>query len=738
MESFSAPSESMAADKSAMISMSLQKWRRPILLATIGACFGLAYHVYKMEYRVDDFWNVRLFVLLPLGISFFYVLQCVEGHAIRLLSKKYDSKAHEENLKSYIPIILVILYPLLRRLLSFVWPESLYPQFLLVSVATILALKIVVIAKLWRGKTEPSAPHESPGKAVPLLASMTLILPLFLIHQFTLVFDSMYEFPASEISQSTYLSYDHVTRKGFATPIRLSEKVPFDNSIVTLGYRILTCPPEIKTMSGSLPFRFMLRVTDENGSVLASARQVLDAHSQEARKWHDITFELTDAKNTPIHVKANVRPRVFDFDNSFFADLLFHNPIDFPYFRSLSVKAAWSEPEIARRVNERPRVFLISIDTLRPDYLGCYGHEKHLTPAIDSLAGEGLLYANAFTQSTWTLPSYLSLLTSRFPDEVPTRSPLTVGIVIGEPSNVKTLAEELNKAGYYCAGFTEGGFVSAYYGHHRGFQLYVESTPVTGGSFHAAKEWLADNTQKDVFLFLHTYMVQSYYSGYAENGLSPYEFAVKRMDATIADFLSFLKQKDMYDNSLIIFTSDHGEAFVETHEGGSTVDRHGGPPYESLMKVPLIIKPPAGKSHLQHSVYQSDVQLLDVAPTILATLGIRIPADFRGRNIIADAEPAPEESVIYSASFFGSVFGIRWKNMKYIAGIERDELYDLSTDPEEQINLAGSRPSEIAQMKQKYFDLRGSEGAAAITLEEATQVSSPELAEQLKSLGYLK
>ncbi|MFQ6038814.1 MAG: sulfatase-like hydrolase/transferase, partial [Candidatus Aminicenantales bacterium] len=173
----------------------------------------------------------------------------------------------------------------------------------------------------------------------------------------------------------------------------------------------------------------------------------------------------------------------------------------------------WSNPILLEKKNDVQAVILISVDTLRGDHLGCYGYERETSPHVDTLAAEGVTFLKTYASSPWTLPSHVSLLSAfhtvhhqvyREDDAM-------------DPS-VVTLADIMRGEGFYCAGFTGGGFVSSVYGFSKGFDTYSDDA----GSVYRqdaaehlgrlVKEWLKTHTGKDFFLFLHTYQPHNPYA----------------------------------------------------------------------------------------------------------------------------------------------------------------------------------------------------------------------------------
>jgi len=269
-----------------------------------------------------------------------------------------------------------------------------------------------------------------------------------------------------------------------------------------------------------------------------------------------------------------------------------------------------------------------------------------------------------------------------------------------------------------------------------------------------AEEFMDRHASKRFFLFLHymephdPYFVHPYDGeGYARvsqpnppGELAPrysqvYDGEVSYLDGWIANLMSYLKRKGLYEDCLVIFTSDHGEEFYE-HKGWW----HGKTLYEEQLHVPLIIRLPG--SRLAGEVRQEFARLLDVAPTILALAGFPKPEEMQGRNLFSDqeasqfvfAEEDHEGNILQSASTG------EWKlilaNQGNPRGLEPIELYNLATDPEETKNLAEENP-EAVNLLRGFIEqtILFAEGKAVeaeqIEIDEATR-------ERLKALGYVE
>ncbi len=316
-------------------------------------------------------------------------------------------------------------------------------------------------------------------------------------------------------------------------------------------------------------------------------------------------------------------------------------------------------------------VVLISIDTLRADRLGTYGGEEGVSPAIDALARDGVVFEQALATSPWTLPSHMSMLTGL--------DPVAHGVhdrTYHLSTAAYTLAEALQDDGFATGAFTDGGFVAGNFGFAQGFDVYddarVEGTKSDNGFARllpGALDWLDERLDSDVFLFLHTFDVHAPFhdvdadvavpfraratpagpddpflqraryvtqqrdlgiSDYATLSglLNDYDAGVHVADRGVADVVALLKARGRYEDALIIVTSDHGEAMFEhqLHVG------HGITLYDSELHIPLVVKLPRSQAAGQRDA--TPVDLTDIAPTILDHTATLRPSDMTGGSLL--------------------------------------------------------------------------------------------------------
>jgi arylsulfatase A-like enzyme/Tfp pilus assembly protein PilF len=407
---------------------------------------------------------------------------------------------------------------------------------------------------------------------------------------------------------------------------------------------------------------------------------------------------------------------------------------------------------ILGRGADRYNVLLISIDTLRADHLGCYGNEQIRTPNIDRLADEGFLFLDAMTAVPLTLPSHASILTGLLPITNGVRDNGT--FVLSD--QFTTLAEVLSGQGYTTGAFIATFVMDSRFGLNQGFEVY--SDDMESGSQKSAflwperradavndtaLKWLRD-AGEPFFAFVHYYdphdpydPPEPYASAYAA---SPYDGEIAYTDSILGGLLETLKEKGVYDNTLIVLVSDHGEGLDEHDEPG-----HGVLIYQSTLHVAMMVKPPKGLDlgGDARSPRRIDypVQLIDVFPTILDLLGIHNDHEVDGASLVPIMKgDRIEPRMLYFESLYAYFYfkwsqlrGVRHNNWKYILAPE-EELYDLTTDPDERNNLASAHPERVAELRGQLNKIAARETEA---LETARQALSQEEVRKLMALGYI-
>jgi arylsulfatase A-like enzyme/Flp pilus assembly protein TadD len=398
---------------------------------------------------------------------------------------------------------------------------------------------------------------------------------------------------------------------------------------------------------------------------------------------------------------------------------------------------------------ERPNVVVITIDTVRADHLGCYGDQNVQTPHIDALAGVSARFTHAYTPVPVTLPAHSAFFTGSFP--------MATGMhdFSGNklPAHAITLATALRNKGYTTAAFIGSAVLDSRFGLNQGFDTYFDHFEFSrldeahldqmerpgDQVMDEALSWLKLDPRRPFFLWVHLYdphdpykPPEPYASRYRGH---PYDGEIAFADAQVGRLFDFLKDNHLYDPSVIVLASDHGEGLGEHGER-----THGFFIYDSTLHVPLLIKIPGAAPR----VVDDEVSLVDVMPTVLQALSIPAPATVQGRSLLALVlgRPAGGSSNLYAESYlpllhfrWSQLRSLRTRGMKYIDA-PRQEIYDTREDPKELKNLYATRQALGHEMHDRLFALirryTSSGGGAG-----EKELTDPVLLERLRSLGYV-
>jgi arylsulfatase A-like enzyme len=432
----------------------------------------------------------------------------------------------------------------------------------------------------------------------------------------------------------------------------------------------------------------------------------------------------------------------------------------------------------------RPRnVILISIDTLRPDHLGCYGHERDTSPTLDAVAKRGVRFTDVTAAAPWTLPSHATMLTGLYPSHHGVKSHET-----RLPERIVTLGEELQSHGFETFAVVNTWNVGApQFELDQGFQRFryiVETEEDTrsrqqktfnnGDTVVAtAKEMFAEHDEdKPFFLFLHFYDVHTDFTPrpeYKEKFVGPYsgrltgrtqqliglrnrgeklsegdvrwlremyDAEIRQLDDLLGRFFGWLDDEGLSDDTLFVITSDHGEEFLEH---GSVL--HGRTQYQELLRIPLLIEGPGVPAG---TVIDTAVHGVDVTPTILALMGIpsSVPRDGLDLSALWKGGTLPERLLFAEADHNNKIDGkltvdtlcaVRrgFDKLHFNRYSQQQELYDLAQDPFEQRDLRAQQPELSDQLRRELESFEA--GAVA---GEAIPAPTAEEQQKLDALGY--
>jgi len=396
-------------------------------------------------------------------------------------------------------------------------------------------------------------------------------------------------------------------------------------------------------------------------------------------------------------------------------------------------------------------VVLITIDTLRADHVGCYGYKPIKTPNIDGLAADGARFERAFAVVPVTLPSHSSMLTGTYP--------MLSGMHDFSGNKLSplqpTLASVLKQAGYQTGAVIAAAVLDSRFGLNQGFDFYYDHFEFNRldeanldemerpGNVVAdvALDWLAKNSQKKFFLWMHLYDPHFPYhppEPYSrEYAAQPYDGEIAFADEQVGRLLRFLKEKGIYKNTVIVLSGDHGESLGEHGE-----KTHGFFIYNATMHVPLIIRLPQNAAA---RVVADPVSLVDLMPTVLGAVGLGVPSQVQGRSLLPELQAERDVQANRDLTLYGETFLPRihfnWselrgsENTKYhFIDAPRPELYDLAKDPGEVHNLIAEKKAVAEEMRAKLVGMIR-DYSAGKEMAEKTGLD-PALMERLKSLGY--
>lgn len=463
-----------------------------------------------------------------------------------------------------------------------------------------------------------------------------------------------------------------------------------------------------------------------------------------AGRWHDLSLDLQPWAGSTLELSLSTEIENGDTD-------------DFAFWADAHLTALQPGPR-------PPDVVLIVLDTLRADHMSLYGYQRPTTPKLDAWAAQrATVFESTVAASAWTFPSHVSMFTGLDTLGHGQHNPRPI------PESFDLLAERLQGAGYRTLAVTGGGYVDPQYGFASGFDRYVAYAGDKKGigdltpSLEEADTWLAEE-ERPLFLFLHTYEVHSpyrvrepYYEQLtgqpgdtalaarltpvnAERGQTPgalarKAYAWRQEDGSTVplDEAEHQVVRDIYDASLA-FADDHVGSFLEqledrpgeplviiTSDHGEALGDHGGLAEHAYLldfnlMIPLIVRLPGGAGAGQRVATQ--VRQVDIAPTVLSSLGMAPAAGLDGKSLLPLIEDPQAEfsEPAWSATALQGIALRKDNRFKYIynhtpnqRGSALEALFMLTTDPGESQNLAARRPTDdlrqaVIERYQRQFD----------------------------------
>jgi choline-sulfatase len=415
-------------------------------------------------------------------------------------------------------------------------------------------------------------------------------------------------------------------------------------------------------------------------------------------------------------------------------------------FLYLLLAAAWCLPALAAQ----PSVILITLDTTRADRMGFLGSKRGLTPNLDALARQSLVFTRAYAQVPLTTPSHATILTGTYPQF---SQVVDLGSALG--TDLPYLPDILRQNGYHTAAFVGSQVLDpksvAAPGFDRGFDTYdagFHSRSPGEDRYHSverratvvvehAAAWLQKQRGAPFFLWVHFYDPHDPYDPpppfKAKYASAPYDGEIAYTDFAVGKLIAALRAHGIYDRAVIAVAADHGEALGEHGE-----QSHGLFLYDETIHVPLLIKLPGAQTAKRIT---SRVGLVDIAPTLLQEVGIEVPKAMQGTSLAkliqesndgTDHPAYSETNYPYRAFGWSSLRAWRAGKYLYIDAPER-ELYDQSADPGASHNLANNSVAVSDTMQSQLDQFRKRTSSSSTS----TAGLTPDQAEQLQALGYI-
>ena len=412
----------------------------------------------------------------------------------------------------------------------------------------------------------------------------------------------------------------------------------------------------------------------------------------------------------------------------------------------------------AKAKPQHPNVILITLDTTRADRMGFLGSKRGLTPNLDALARQSVVFTHAYSQVPLTTASHATILTGTYPQFHQVND-------FGVP-----LAEDLPYApyifrgnGYHTAAFVgslvldpetrsapgfERGFDTYDAGFHRrrmGEDRYQAIERRGGEVIGHTLGWLTEHKDGSFFIWVHLYdphdpydPPEPYKTRYAKE---PYDGEIAYVDSALGKLFRELKVRGLYDGAAIAIMADHGESL-----GAHGEDTHGLFLYDETIRVPLVIKLPHGGAVGKR--IENRAELVDVLPTLLQSAGIQVPEQVQGESLLgliqAPAEgtgetgawrdrPAYSETDYPLAAFgWSAERSLRTGKYLYVQA-PRKELYDLMTDPEAGHDISGNLTAITSTIAEQVNAFRAKTSSSR---EAPKAVVDPTAQEKLAALGY--
>jgi len=426
-----------------------------------------------------------------------------------------------------------------------------------------------------------------------------------------------------------------------------------------------------------------------------------------------------------------------------------------------------------------PNVVLITLDTMRQDHLGCYGYARPTSPNLDAFAQSATTYTRAVATSPWTVQTHASLFTGKFPFE---HGAHTFKVTSPTPNNVnplsksfKTIAEFFRDEGYETTAYiANAAYLSERWQLDQGFDRYVVDHVPAVLLNRRITAWLTAREERPFFLFVNYIDTHGPYntskaapfldepasadktlvdelfrqvmpgtgaipSDLVDNVLDQYDTSVWIVDEQVGALFQSLKKLGLWENTIVIVTSDHGEYFGEHH-----LVKHSKDIYEAAMAVPLIVK---GTGPGESKRVDTYVTSNDIPGIIASWMPFRLAA-----KLFVDFPDLPGNHPVIGENYysrphdiFNPVWGHRFKRVRtavydwpyklIYSSDEKHELYNLDTDPGESENLLEQKPDVASRLQKTWMDFQEKRQRSDELIDQ--DPLTEEQLEKLRSLGYI-
>lgn len=438
--------------------------------------------------------------------------------------------------------------------------------------------------------------------------------------------------------------------------------------------------------------------------------------------------------------------------------------------------ALWAKPTIrGKRNDKKPNFIIIVLDALRADHMAAYGYYRNTAPNIEKRLDRCIIFKNAYSQAAATPGSTASLFTSTYKSAHGVTMPGNPGEGLPILDKLPTLAEVLKENGYYTKAISVTDWVSIRTGYGKGFEDFelVDLPASWDRSLNEAQitaesiiDFLGGDLKQPFFLYVHMHGPHWPYDppekfnifqnkvdslppfiarldktqptaskDYLDEAVSTgklteedlrylkdrYDGAIYQNDAALKEVFDIIKNKGLYENTMIIVTADHGDQLMEHGWIGHWM------PYNDTLHVPLFVNyPPLFKNRESRD---DIVETIGIGPTIVSQAGIEKPVTFKGEDLLAGKS---KDYAITEGITWWKIQNHKW-SLIYNTSKKTFELYDLENDPSEFQNVADQH-SDIVRMLTNQF--KGEIQSSIIKIRKVKL--DQKTIERLKALGYIK